>query len=303
MDSKTSKVEALNRALESQAKLIPSTASMMSSHSIANLYTDPFSDSFLSKNYQDLLQSLADHSARITSLTGHKELITSLIENRIQINSLYNQSSLFAELSKPTELFRKALANLEPQHISRDLVELVSPTLNSIRSMTVSAIEPHVENDVVSKESITKVSGEVITNAANSNAGDIKDLIIRLESEIRAVKEDATRQSVATNVYTLILFLLAPYFADLYSVHIKPHFLKAPNYSKRISHVRYVSASALNVRDAATVKSRVIGQLHFGDVVTVIKKEKNWCLIELKDNDSGTKISGWVFTRYLKTLK
>ena len=60
---------------------------------------------------------------------------------------------------------------------------------------------------------------------------------------------------------------------------------------------RFVSTDVLFVRSNKSIKSYKIGELKYGDVVTVLNKSKNWTLVEYSENDCY--IKGWVFTRYI----
>ena len=59
----------------------------------------------------------------------------------------------------------------------------------------------------------------------------------------------------------------------------------------------------LNARKEKSTKSKIISHLSFGEVVEIIQKDKNWCLVRKYDNDNEIIIQGWVFTRYLSRIK
>ena len=66
---------------------------------------------------------------------------------------------------------------------------------------------------------------------------------------------------------------------------------------------RIVKADVLNVREGKSRSTKVIASLKFGEVVEIIRKEKNWCLIKRYNSENETYIQGWVFTRYLERIK
>jgi len=70
-----------------------------------------------------------------------------------------------------------------------------------------------------------------------------------------------------------------------------------------ITSYRIVTADILNVRKSNSIKSKVIAYTFFGEVVEIINKKRNWCLIKRYDSESETYIQGWVFTRYLGRIK
>ncbi|MDO5039069.1 SH3 domain-containing protein [Clostridium sp.] len=64
---------------------------------------------------------------------------------------------------------------------------------------------------------------------------------------------------------------------------------------------RFVSANALSVRVSNNIKSNKICELNYGDVVKILKKNKNWSFIEYEKDDAC--IKGWVFTRYISRFE
>jgi hypothetical protein len=65
-----------------------------------------------------------------------------------------------------------------------------------------------------------------------------------------------------------------------------------------LRNVRYVRQPTLTVRAASRRNSSKVGELHFGDVVVVVRSTKDWTLVELDIGDA--QIRGWVFTRGLR---
>lgn len=63
---------------------------------------------------------------------------------------------------------------------------------------------------------------------------------------------------------------------------------------------RYVSAKVLVVRQKPKATSPEVGRLVFGRAVKLLKKEKDFALVQWSDNESGAEIQGWVFARYLE---
>ncbi|MDD4550025.1 MAG: SH3 domain-containing protein [Syntrophomonadaceae bacterium] len=55
------------------------------------------------------------------------------------------------------------------------------------------------------------------------------------------------------------------------------------------------------IRAKQSTKSQKLSLLFFGDAVIVIKKKRNWTLVEPVD-ESNKQLKGWIFTRYLKDI-
>lgn len=72
---------------------------------------------------------------------------------------------------------------------------------------------------------------------------------------------------------------------------------------KILNNRRFVIKDQLYVRQTNKVNSRLIGELKFGEVVTVIEKKRNWTLVEYIDEEQGIFIKGWTHTRYLERFK
>ncbi|GAJ41738.1 SH3 domain-containing protein [Saccharococcus caldoxylosilyticus] len=64
---------------------------------------------------------------------------------------------------------------------------------------------------------------------------------------------------------------------------------------------RMVSTSQLTVRQTNKKNTKAIDTLHFGQVVRVIEKRKNWTFVAYQKED-GEVVKGWVLTRYLEKL-
>ena len=70
-----------------------------------------------------------------------------------------------------------------------------------------------------------------------------------------------------------------------------------------LAEYRYVSAKVLIVRQNPKARSPWAGRLPFGRAVKLLKKEKDFALVLWTDQDSGSVIQGWVFSRYLSKFK
>jgi hypothetical protein len=66
-----------------------------------------------------------------------------------------------------------------------------------------------------------------------------------------------------------------------------------------LTDYRIVSAQSLTVRQNPKARSPKLGNLGFGKVVHILKKDKDFALVLWRDTDSGAEIQGWVFARYL----
>jgi hypothetical protein len=70
-----------------------------------------------------------------------------------------------------------------------------------------------------------------------------------------------------------------------------------------LAEYRYVSAKVLIGRQNPKARSPEVGRLYFGRAVKLLKKEKDFALVMWTDQESGTEVQGWVFSRYLAKFK
>ena len=143
-----------------------------------------------------------------------------------------------------------------------------------------------------------------------------------LITEVRNIKDSRLRTFVKVFLMPLlsafILIFFTPQFHNISSIYFpinKKEVVKRvetrvlqltddDGLDKNIlNDYRIITARALNVRAKNKRNSRIIGKFYIGNVVKVIKKKKNWTLIEWKNNDDEILIQGWVFSRYLKRIK
>jgi uncharacterized protein YgiM (DUF1202 family) len=51
------------------------------------------------------------------------------------------------------------------------------------------------------------------------------------------------------------------------------------------------------------MKSQIIARASLGQVVTIIRKNKNWIQVGYNDRDTDEPVIGWVLTRYTELFK
>ncbi|WP_252225483.1 SH3 domain-containing protein [Clostridium sp. ZBS2] len=86
------------------------------------------------------------------------------------------------------------------------------------------------------------------------------------------------------------------------SAEVNLNYCKNNNFKKALNEYRFVKVECLNVRTSNSINSRSIYDLRFGEVVKILKKNKNWSLIEYIV-DENVVIKGWVYTRYIGEFK
>lgn len=158
----------------------------------------------------------------------------------------------------------------------------------------------------------------VFQNQSLSEAASLEEAINGLVEAIESIQDPLKQNIFVTYIYPILLIFLGAVLNPVIDTQIKKLFnadkkietkrLKEKASSvvdnkKELGTFRYVSADILNVRSSASVKSDIIGYLHFSQVVVVVEKQRNWSLVEWRNPDTRAQVSGWVFTRYLKRFK
>ena len=130
---------------------------------------------------------------------------------------------------------------------------------------------------------------------------------------------------LAQPLATLLLFVVLPYLINISSNLTTPYFEELigqmSNKPKReqmkaikseaamqfdgsvLREYRFVSADVLQVRGGASIRSTILADIRFGQVVKVIRKGRKWSYVECVDEDTDLTVRGWVFNRYLSRFK
>src|SRR5699024_12840107 len=65
---------------------------------------------------------------------------------------------------------------------------------------------------------------------------------------------------------------------------------------------KIVSPETLSVRITNKKNTKKVGKLYFGQLVQVVERKRNWTKIRFESYD-GNKIEGWVYSRYLESIR
>ena len=163
---------------------------------------------------------------------------------------------------------------------------------------TREEIQEFVENTIseISEQNIN-VSLEITINKLINNCSSQKSPILK---------------TILFNLISAILFMfLSPHlqnFTNNHFINPKPivKIIKKESNSLEISKdqlkdIKFVTTTILNVRSSNSIKSKVVGKLYIGQIVSVLHQKRSWTLIEFKQDNII--IKGWVFSRYLFRLK
>ena len=65
---------------------------------------------------------------------------------------------------------------------------------------------------------------------------------------------------------------------------------------------RFISGDRVRLRTSSSIKSQVISNLSFGQLVYVLEKERSWVKVAVPQKDGNT-LEGWVFNEYTERFK
>lgn len=222
----------------------------------------------------------------------------------------YNTYKKISELSSLNNLQNTALNTLLKSITDRE--DEANAYVSSIESIEV------ISESVLLQE-ITEIK-ESILEAKSSGNVKIEEYLFNLNEYILTQKNPRLLLLFQTVLLPIILtlisnvaydFAIKPSLEDMNAetkqVMIKKEIVQQvkeyiPNPRVRVDY-RIVKADALNVREGKSRNSKIISSLTFGEVVEIIRKEKNWCLIKRYNPESETYIQGWVFTTYLAQIR
>ncbi len=225
-------------------------------------------------------------------------------------------------------------ASLSIQKMIKD-----SSALNSSISAALKQLDPFGEDlrralnsakDLYSMSALSsmnfEVSGSLQVNQQIVSDNEFKDGIDEL-GEITSSFEGNFEQlierikSAKPLIQWIFNFLVVPYLVSIIANMHSPWWEKkwaeysdkdAPGAKKSIrtgarecfvagalDSCRFVTAKKLVVRTSANSRSKMLYSIKFGVVVKLLSKDKDWSLIEYRDDDLNTIEQGWVFSRHL----
>ena len=234
----------------------------------------------------------------------------SIQERMNTLTESYNTYKKISELS--------SLNNLQDTALNT-LLKSITDRENEAKKYVSSLESIAVVNESVLLEEITEIR-ESILEAKSSDNVKIEEYLFNLNEYILTQKNPRLLLLFQTVLLPIILtlisnvaydFAIKPSLEELNAgkkeVIIKKEVIQQvkahiPNPNIRVDY-RIVKADVLNVREGKSKSSKIISSLTFGEVVEIIRKEKNWCLIKRYNSVSETYIQGWVFTTHLAQIR
>ncbi|MER0399009.1 SH3 domain-containing protein [Vibrio vulnificus] len=289
----------------------------------------PFSDPL--KEHREMMAAIADPMKELRAmvqpfsdpLKEHREMMAAIADPMKELRAvaypfsdpLKEYREMMEAIANPMKQLREAMAHVVD---SSNLFQQYS-SLTILKQMAeVELFDVAMQSAGVSKAEVNEISSEILTTTAVIEAENLESLLNNILQEVKALKEPKLQQLIVSYIFPIIIMILGLLLAPVADYHIKGY-LQSDNRTRnkvineqvvslvtereQLNSLRFVSTDTLNVRAEASIKSSVLGYFHYGYVVTIIRKEKNWSLVEWVDQESELRVSGWVHTRYLKRFK
>lgn len=183
------------------------------------------------------------------------------------------------------------------------------------KSDTAVAVDSTTVTYAEIQRAASGIADRVLGEAASL---DLEQLLNLLIAEVRGLKNSPLQKILTWLVFPLIVTFLMAVVAPVADFYIKERLnadkrgiekqfkrqvVESVGPSERLKRFRYVSADVLNVRIKPSTKAPRIAQLHFGQVVFLIMKDRNWSLIQWSSQEDDVRLQGWVFSTYLRPFK
>jgi hypothetical protein len=267
------------------------------------------------KKHREMMAKMSD------PMKEHREMMAKMSD------PMKEHREMMAKLSDPMKEHREMMAkllnplkhieNLFTNNLSFELIKSAALEVqNSLKVDSQGGMSLSSKRIVV--EELQSLSDQIIHNASLNKSNSLEESINNLINEIQLQRDPWTQKLLMWFICPLIIIICASVINPIAEDKIKPYLnsekrtiikeLKstvnsAIDNKSALSSLRYISADILNVRSSASQKSEVIGYLYFSSAILVIEKKKNWTLVEWSDPDTSVKVTGWVFSRYLKKFQ
>lgn len=216
--------------------------------------------------FEDIRKSLLAHQAPFQALT-EKALIDSIAKSGFHASL---KSTDFSAVWQELDAQLKAQASQAMRTITHEAAEQPTPeaALQQILAAIAQTSEPKLQ------KVLWLIVVPMVFLLLNVVLAPIGDFYVKksLEEKPRQEAHKAVKQAASDTVGDLRL----------------------------LSDYRYVATQSLMIRSSASAKSPVMGQLHFGQTVHVLQKNKDFTLVSWTSPDHASSVQGWVFSRYLK---
>ena len=184
-------------------------------------------------------------------------------------------------------------------------------TINSDSTITV-------DGQTLTYDEIQEIVSQVVERAVNQLGNHFDQVIEGIAAEVRDLKSGVLAKVLTWVIFPLIINLITPVFSSIFDFsskqvvttnrrqvekQIRRYLVGSIENREHLKNYRLVSSDILNVRSKPSQKAPILGQLHFGRIVVLIKKSKRWSLVVWVDDENEVQLQGWVFSRHLRNFR
>ncbi len=261
-------------------------------------------------SYRPVISTLGSLDAEISPLLKALSSIKLNVPAKIDMVALQNLSRTIASSKYgPDDIEINDDGTITIIGETLSAVTVKEALLTNLRNSGLLDVIRRVDKKVVRlEESYNKQSGMIlaIEEAVNN--------MVRLVSEMKESKLKVFLQG-------LILALLFNFISNNFVTPLTQPFTDIPVkaivklYKKDVKtttasidyealkQFRFVILPGLKVRASGRMKAHIVAEAKLGQIVTIVRKERNWSLVKYIDRDTQEYVSGWVLTRYIEVFK
>lgn len=275
------------------------------------------------KGFEKYFDAFKPASSRLEEITKSFAYIKDSFINN-DLSSLQKQSELFASSMSSYKAMEAVfstgyLESIVPKNLNSIVSSILEKEAEYQKTMeSFSTVEEDDKSAFLEELQIMK---DEILASINSNTARVEEQIEAIYLRILSTENSIFRTFFMSFIFPIIIGLLT---TAIYDYRVKPLLAAIENPKQQqvaikkevVRNVKFylddpqqraryriVSTNVLNVRVGKSKASRTIAFTFFGDIVEIVRKEKNWCLIRRYEQESETYIQGWVFTRYLGPIR
>jgi hypothetical protein len=212
----------------------------------------------------------------------------------------------------PSSLEQMSLFGTDARALVRQITELRS-TLLSLPSDLEEEIDDEEAGQAIALAN-ERLADAFFEKTPARTLSQIQELLKAIKSGAIALAPGAAKVLLA-----ILISVIGNFIYDTAKSYVAANVLKTPHVEKAVNQavkrlqasgasfpldMRVVIAGELLVRRGPRQSTPVVGRLYAADFVWLLKtRNRSWSLVEFHDDEGEVVLKGWVFSRYIRSLK
>lgn len=309
-------MESITVPFGSYKKMIEDLNPMKKLNEETTSMLDPFKKI---QEQMDSLYTISDFSFQNSTIKAAEQLQDSL-NITFSTTSLQKYNDLVSSQMESYKKMAKALSSISSS--------VVHNPFRSVDNVIEKILERETAIQKVTQNTTPAEALTEFTSAKDEIAASLDSRHLKIEEQLEKISIliESLKNPWLLAFFVSVIFpiIINNISNTIYDTAVKPaisaytntkaqqiHFKKEVIYNAKsilntadiVTKYRIVTADVLNVRTSNSTKSKVIAYAFFGEVVEIVNKKRNWCLIKRYDSENDTYVQGWVFTRYLGRIR